>query len=76
MKQQHAALMTLGMMLMLACRGITAEERGRGPFEKHGGNRGAARKFTSKFAARSARFCKFLPVSKFQELSCTRHDIP
>ena len=40
MKQQHAALMTLGMMLMLACRGITAEERGRGPFEKHGGNRG------------------------------------
>jgi hypothetical protein len=34
MKQQHAALMTLGVMLMLACRGITAEEPGRGPFER------------------------------------------
>jgi hypothetical protein len=33
MKQQHAALMTLGMMLMLACRGVT-EERGRGSFER------------------------------------------
>ena len=34
MKQQHAAVMTLGMMLMLACCGITAEERGRGSFKR------------------------------------------
>jgi len=34
MKQQHAALLTLGMMLTFACRGVSAEKRDRGPFER------------------------------------------